>query len=117
MHGTLRDLARLGNLLAHDGRRGGVQVVPEAWLQEATTANPVAAPGVADSFFGYGRHFWIFPGEQRQFALIGVRGQALFVDPSRRLVLAQTAVWPTPGDRASRGELLAVWRGLTAGVN
>ena len=69
---------------------------------------PHAQPFVASSYFGYGQQFWIFPGGTRRFAFIGVRGQAIFVDPALRLVLVQTAVWNTAGDRAARAELLAL---------
>ena len=31
-------------------------------------------PGIARPFFGYGYQMWIFPGDRRMFALLGVRG-------------------------------------------
>ena len=37
LNATLRDYARLALLLAHDGRRGDRQIIPKAWLLEATT--------------------------------------------------------------------------------
>jgi CubicO group peptidase (beta-lactamase class C family) len=40
---------------------------------------------------GYGYQFWIFPGEQRRFALLGVYGQSIMVDPGLKLVIVQTA--------------------------
>lgn len=115
MHARLRDFARLGWLLANDGRIGERQLVPAQFLRGATqVSGPHAQPGVASAYFGYGEHFWIFPGTRRQFAMLGVRGQAVFVDPELKLVLVQTAVWNTPGDRVARAELLALWRGLVA---
>lgn len=88
--------------------------MPAAWLQRATGADaPHAQPFIASSYFGYGYQFWVFPGEQpRRFAFIGVRGQVIFVDPALGLVLVQTAVWKTAGDRVARAELLALWRGV-----
>ncbi len=113
MHATLRDFGRLGRLLANGGAAGGKQIIPPAWLQLATDGSqPHMQPFVASSYFGYGYHFWTFPGPKRRFALIGVRGQVIFVDPELRLVLVQTAAWKSPGDRAARAELLALWRGL-----
>jgi len=41
-----------------------------------------------------------------------VRGQVIFADPALRLVLVQTAVWKSAGDRTARAELLALWRGV-----
>lgn len=113
MHATLRDYGRLGMLLAHDGKAGDRQVVPAAWVRQSTSATQAhAQPFVASSYFGYGNHFWVFPGARPRFALIGVRGQVIFVDPALRLVLVQTAVWKSAGDRTARAELLALWRGV-----
>src|SRR5206468_2479897 len=53
---TLRDFARLGLLLANDGRVGDVQVVPPDYLLAATSADqqPTAfQPRQATSYFGY----------------------------------------------------------------
>jgi CubicO group peptidase (beta-lactamase class C family) len=113
LHARLRDFGRLGMMLADDGRANGRQLVPAAWVREATTASAAhVQPYIASSYFGYGYQFWTFPGSPRRFAMIGVRGQVVFVDPQLRLVLVQTAVWKTPGDRAARAELLALWRGI-----
>jgi CubicO group peptidase (beta-lactamase class C family) len=112
LHARLRDFARLGLLLANDGAAAGRQVVPAPWVREATQA--VTPAYVASDYFGYGHHFWVFPGPRRQFAMLGVRGQVVFVDPALKLVLVQAAVWPSAGDRQSRAELLALWRALVA---
>jgi CubicO group peptidase (beta-lactamase class C family) len=71
-------------------------------------------PQQATPYFGYGYLFWLFPGEKRRFALLGVYGQAIFVDPELKLVLVMTAVAKT----ASVGQLPlgrerdALWRGV-----
>jgi hypothetical protein len=44
------------------------------------------------------------------FALRGLHGQNIFVDPAGRLVLVQTAVHKEPVP--SNAELLALWEGL-----
>ena len=114
-HARLRDFARLGVLLANDGRAGGRQVIPQAWLAAATRSTaPHVQPQIASPYFGYGYQVWTFPGPRHQFALLGVRGQAIFVDPALKLVLVQTAVWKSAGDRAARAELLALWHALVA---
>ena len=91
---TLRDYGRLGMLLANDGAVGGRQIVPKDYLLEATDwhRQPQAfAPRRATPFFGYGYQFWTFPGEKRRFALLGVYGQSIFVDPELKLVMVVTA--------------------------
>lgn len=95
---TLRDYGRLGVLLANDGVAGGKQIVPKDYLLEATDwhRQPDAfRPQRATPYFGYGYQFWLFPGEKRRFALLGVYGQAIFVDPELKLVMVTTAVTKT----------------------
>ena len=114
---TLRDYGRLGVLLANDGAIGGRQIVPKDYLLEATDwhRQPQAfAPGRATPFFGYGYQFWTFPGEKRRFALLGVYGQSIFVDPELKLVMVVTAAARNArvGKEAFGAERNAVWRGV-----
>jgi CubicO group peptidase (beta-lactamase class C family) len=54
-----RDWLRLGMLLADDGVREGREIIPRAWVLEATTpSEPFLAPGVAARTFGYGYQTW-----------------------------------------------------------
>jgi CubicO group peptidase (beta-lactamase class C family) len=57
---------------------------------------------------------WILPGERRMFALLGVYGQAIFVDPASRLVMVHTAAYKQPAD--SNVEAFALWRGVVAAL-
>jgi hypothetical protein len=55
---------------------------------------------------------WLFPGDRRQFAFIGYKGQYVCVDPISKLVMVQTAVdAPNAGDN---DEAWALW---SAAVN
>ena len=111
---VLRDYARLGLLLAHDGNWRGRQIIPAAWIEDATRVpadQPHLRPGTATPSFGYGYQVWIFPGERRMFAFLGVRGQAIFVDPAGRLVMVHTAVRKQARDPGGR-EANALWRGI-----
>jgi CubicO group peptidase (beta-lactamase class C family) len=114
INAVLRDYARLGLLLAHGGNWRGKQIIPASWVEEATTVRPDQGhlkPGVATPFFGYGYQTWIFPGERRMFALLGVRGQSIMVDPGSRLVMVHTAV--RKQSRAAT-EVGALWRGVVS---
>ena len=113
LNAVLRDYGRLGALLAHDGRIGERQIIPEAWLRAATTVPAESwhlKPYAATSFYGYGYQTWIFPGARRMFALLGAHGQAMFVDPASRLVMVHTAVSKDPNDR--NVEARALWQAL-----
>jgi CubicO group peptidase (beta-lactamase class C family) len=116
INAVLRDYARLGLLLAHDGNWRGQQIIPAAWIAEATRVRPEQhlRPGVATPFFGYGYQTWIFPGQRGMFALLGVRGQAIFVDPAHRVVLVQTAVRKQPS--GGRTELGNLWEAVARTV-
>ena len=112
-HAVLRDWARLGLMLAHDGAWNGRQIVPRQWLLDATTVQaPWLAPRVATPFMGYGYQLWLFPGPRRQFALLGIHGQAVYVDPTAHLVLVHTAVRVKPSRDPAAAELVALWQGL-----
>ena len=92
---VLRDYARLGRLLAHDGAWDGKQIIPSQWMIDATTVRPSDAhllPGRATKLFGYGYLFWLFGGNRRQFAMVGYKGQYVCVDPISKLVMVQTAL-------------------------
>jgi len=106
----LRDWARLGLLLANDG--GGV--IPAHWVIETTSApqDSWRAPRRATSFWGYGYQTWIVPGRRRMFALRGIHGQTMFVDPASKLVLVHTAVRVRPGGDPGLRELNALWYAL-----
>jgi CubicO group peptidase (beta-lactamase class C family) len=114
---VLRDYARIGRLLAHDGAWEGRQLIPRQWLLDATTVQPsnaYLAPGAATPYFGYGYQVWLLPGEQRRFALLGIRGQMILVDPASKLVMVHTAVRNNPSDPASNAETIALWLSVVA---
>ena len=114
---VLRDYARLGRLLAYDGAWQGRQLIPRQWLLDATTVRPGdgwLAPGTATPYFGYGYQTWLFPGEARRFALLGIRGQIIFVDPASKLVMVHTAVRKKPSEPASNAETVTLWLNVVA---
>jgi CubicO group peptidase (beta-lactamase class C family) len=109
---VVRDWLRLGILLAGDGMRDGREIIPGAWVLEATMPSaPFLAPGMATRTFGYGYQTWL-PGPRRQFMLMGLHGQAIFVDPDTKLVLVHTAVRTQAAPDTGLAELLTLWRAL-----
>ena len=52
LHLSARDFARLGYLLAHDGKWQDKQIVPQAWIQTATQSSQQLNPS-------YGYTFWV----------------------------------------------------------
>jgi CubicO group peptidase (beta-lactamase class C family) len=111
INATLRDWARLGMLLANDGMLDGKQIIPAAWVKAATTAEaPHLEIGAATALNGYGYQTWLVRPKTRMFALLGVRGQAVMVDPDTKTVVVHTAVQLSTGD-PRRGEQFALFFG------
>jgi CubicO group peptidase (beta-lactamase class C family) len=118
---TLEDYGRLGIVLANDGVRPDdpqqKQIVPLEYLLNATDWHRVPEafqPGKATPYYGYGYLFWLFPGDYRRFALLGIYGQMIFIDPQLKLVMVQTAVNATPKSikTSLAREADAFWRGV-----
>ena len=99
---TLRDYARFGVLLANDGPRGHAQIIPREFLLDATDAarQPAAfRPRHATPGMGYGYQTWIAPFKERTFALQGIHGQHIMVQPKSGIVMVQTSVNDQPSGR------------------
>lgn len=116
------DWTRLGLLLAHGGRRPdtGREVLPPGFLEQSADArrvDPPFRPGAAGPL-GYGRQFWLLPGPRRQFALLGVYGQAVLVDPGSNLTMVHLAVNASarPSDTSMARERSALWQGVVASL-
>jgi len=114
LNATLRDYARFGMLLANYGALDGKQIIPAAWVKEATTPQaPHLKVGVATKYNGYGYQTWI-TDEKGRFAALGARGQAIYVDPERKIVVVHTAVNEYMRDREARREQFELWKNVLA---
>lgn len=114
----LRDFARLGQLLLDNGMVEGKRLLPEGWVEAATTVrlrDGHLQPGRATPYLGYGFQTWVLP-DRLGFALLGVRGQAVFVHPSQKLIMVQTAVWPRSSDPDLARARNVFWGELVARV-
>src|SRR5262245_38999855 len=115
LNAVLRDYARLGLLLAHDGYWRGRQIIPASWVFDATTVRadqPHLQPGTASPTDGYGYQTWILPGSRRMFLLAGARGQRIFIDPQSKLIMVNTAVHKRAFDLPAIREMGALWSAL-----
>lgn len=99
---TIKDYAKIGNLLANDGFLNNIQIVPRQYLLDATDSD-LQPSGfkknqAAYNFFGYGYQIWILPFKERTFVLQGIYGQNIFVQPSSKVVMVQTSVYEKPAE-------------------
>jgi CubicO group peptidase (beta-lactamase class C family) len=88
-----RDLAKLGQLMADDGRWNGRQVLPAWWIAESTKPR-VNAEGHVALYYGY--QWWLGRSllnghDQTWTAGFGSGGQRLFIVPSLDLVVVVNA--------------------------
>jgi CubicO group peptidase (beta-lactamase class C family) len=81
LNATPIDYARFGLLFLHRGEWNGTRIVPEAWVEEATT--PVAAPN-------YGYFWWIDAERPGRFYALGNFGQYIYVAPDADAVIVRT---------------------------
>ena len=109
MFATLRDTARVGQLILNRGKVGNRQVIPEDWIddildQEGDASLPRLSP---ESINPYYRSFiWGLGDNQGTVYAAGVHGQFIYVSPSTGVVIAMYSSWPnadggSPGVGAS----------------
>jgi CubicO group peptidase (beta-lactamase class C family) len=84
-----RDMAKVGTLVVNDGQWQGRQVISAAWMRESTQPMFQAGYTFAGRSTMYGYLWWGLPGDI--VTASGARGQWIFVDRQRRLVVATTA--------------------------
>ena len=122
---TVRDYARLGWLLANDGQARGLPVITREHVLSMTDAarqpesfRPGQMLNKGSRYMGYGLQTWLLPGSGRRFVLLGIYGQAIFVDPVLKLVIVHMAVGKDASGDASQthlgAERDALWRGIVA---
>ncbi len=113
---TLRDYARIGLFMLGGGVADGKQVLPEGWVENATTDQaPPVAKGPKTPY-GY---FW-WPLDPPNYAARGIFGQGIMVFPEENLVIAMNSAMlkatGRPQSEASSA-LVAAIRQAAAKVN
>jgi CubicO group peptidase (beta-lactamase class C family) len=102
---TPRDLARIGLLMADNGRRGSSEVIPAAWLDDIARNGDVAAwaAGSFAEYFGgapmhYRAKWYVMRGADPLLFGWGIHGQHLFIDRAAGLVIAKASSQALPVD-------------------
>lgn len=109
LHARTEDVAKLGLLYLQRGRWEGTQLIPEAWVAEATSqqvANPEReSPDWAQ---GYGFHFWM---SRHGYRGDGAFGQFCVILPEHQTVVVTTAY-----TTSMQAMLDAMWDHLLPGL-
>ncbi|HEY0236368.1 MAG TPA: serine hydrolase [Afipia sp.] len=93
---TLRDFARFGQFYLDGGLINGKPVLPDGWMQDAST--PKVLKGGTNLDYGY--MWWIALSDKaradRAFMARGIFGQFIYIDPKEHVVIAMTSAAPKP---------------------
>ena len=111
------DLAKFGLLYLHKGKWNGKQILPEKWVEEATSVkiyqNPKLTPSerdsVNDSMQGYCYQFW--RAKHNSYMANGAFGQFILIMPDKDAIVVLTAE-----SKDMWGELDMVWKYLYPGI-
>jgi CubicO group peptidase (beta-lactamase class C family) len=92
---TLRDYARFGSFVLHDGVVDGKRIVPEGWFREACSAHLIGGTRV-----DYGYFWWPIPEgdaiHHGAFQARGIFGQHMYINPAEKLVIVVLSARPKP---------------------
>lgn len=86
---TLRDYARLGTVMLNSGKKDGLDLFSEQWLENAT--EPLYQTDESGKT-GYGYLWW--RDQDKSYLAVGIFGQMIYINPEKNLVIAQSAAWP-----------------------
>lgn len=101
---TTMDMAKLGQLYLNGGFWNGRQIIPEKWITESTQVQSVWKT----RRLKYGYLWWIIDEAEHSFAALGDGGNAIYVNPKNRIVIAISSLFvPKAKDRIDfiRGEI------------
>jgi CubicO group peptidase (beta-lactamase class C family) len=111
------DLAKFGQFYLQKGKWNGKQLLPEKWIEEATSLKLYQRPEMTqskrdssrDDVQGYGYQFW--RARNNSYMANGANGQFVLVIPDKDAVIVFTADSPD-----MFGELDLVWKYLYPGI-
>lgn len=113
LYASLRDWGRLGIMLAQDGQINGNQIISKQFLIEATEPSlqpPNFRPKAATNYFGYGYQVWLFPMKKRTFAMQGIYGQTIYVQPESGIVMVQTSAYDNASGDSMNRQKIDFWK-------
>lgn len=105
LNAGLRDLARIGQLMLDGGVFNGRRLIPEAAIERIRAGGDKAAFEKAGytllKGWSYRGMWWVTHNEDGAYMARGVHGQAIYVDPKARMVIARFASTPQAGNAAN----------------
>lgn len=101
---NLRDMALLGELLRHEGRLNGIQIIPKKAVQDITKGGDPRAFEKSGEYpelrgWSYRNMWWITHNSHKAYMARGVHGQAIYIDPIAEMVIARFASNPLSSNK------------------
>lgn len=100
MNASLRDMARLGQVVLNSGKVGDAQIIPAAFIEDAmnqpkepTWPYPVGQGWYSDDPY-YRSFFWGVGDGKGTIDMVGVNGQSVRISPRAGMVIAIFSSWP-----------------------
>ena len=118
---SCRDLARVGEMMRHEGRVADQQIVPQAFIKELYSHGErepwLKGDLLALAPQGHYRNQWYVTGPQGAMMAIGIHGQWLYVDPQSGVTIAKFSAQPEPVDDVADQLNLAAFRAIIAALS
>ncbi len=102
-NGTLRDMARFGQMILQNGLFNGEQIVPAAWIKDVLTngnREAFARSEYAGVFPNpsYRNQFWVAAPGHPVIQALGIHGQSIYINPEAQLVVTKFSTQPQAVD-------------------
>lgn len=95
---NLRDLCFFGEMLRNKGKLNSKRIIPKKTIEMITENSNQKAFSYGNypnlKGWGYSNMWWITNNEHKAFMARGVHGQALYIDPTAKMVIARFASNP-----------------------
>lgn len=114
---SLRDMARVGQLMLEEGRVGAEQVIPAAVIRGIRAGGDRAAFARAGyrqlQGWSYRGMWWVSHDASGTVMARGVHGQSLWIDPAAGVVIARFASHPVAGNAANDATTLPAYAAIS----
>lgn len=122
---SLVDYAKFGLLFLHNGKLNDKQLISEEWVKKSITPDaPHLLPGLNDNSnndFGYGFQWWVFEGDEGEYAAMGIYNQLIYINPKHNIIIVKSAAnnnYGTTNDESSfrEKESMAMLRSIVNSI-
>lgn len=115
---SLRDLARFGHLMLHDGEIDGFRAVSPSWARRRLEGEPALVAGgefaAAYPRGSYSTQWWCTGDDLGTFYGVGIYGQCVWIVPAASTVIAKLSSLPRPLDPETTRDHHRAFRALVA---